>query len=74
MATVPLSGTNIRLLSGVPFSNDYKNTRWFDTQIAQTNYFLAKPTTHVASEHTFQRIEGRNFIRVKKAHRFIMGN
>jgi hypothetical protein len=66
MATVPLSGTNIRLLSGVPFSNDYKNTRWFDTQIAQTNYFLAKPTTHVASEHTFQRIEGRNFIRVKK--------
>jgi hypothetical protein len=26
MATVPLSGTNIRLLSGVPFSNDYKHS------------------------------------------------
>jgi hypothetical protein len=67
MATVPLSGTNIRLLSGVPFNNDYKNTRWFDTQLSQTNYFLSKPTTHVASEHTFQRIEGRHFIRVKKS-------
>lgn len=66
MTTVPLSGTNIRLLSGVPFSNDYKNTRWFDTQGEQTNYFLNKPTTHVAGEHTFQRIEGRSFIRVKK--------
>ena len=40
MATVPLSGTNVRLLSGVPFYNDYKDTRWFDTKAAQTAYFL----------------------------------
>jgi hypothetical protein len=74
MATVPLTGTNIRLLTGVPFSNDYKNTRWFDTREAQSNYFLAKPTTYVNSQHTFQRIEGRNFVRVKKEHRYVMGN
>lgn len=63
MATVPLSGTNIRLMSGVPFSNDYKNTRWFDTKTAQTNYFTAKPTTYVKADHTFQRIEGRHYIK-----------
>jgi hypothetical protein len=66
MATVPLSGTNIRLLTGVPFSNDYKNTRWFDTKEAQTNYFLSKSTTYTNTQHTFQRIEGRNFVRVKQ--------
>jgi hypothetical protein len=67
VATVPLSGTNIRLMTGVPFSNDYKNTRWFDTLSAQTNYFLNKPTTYTNSEHTFQRIEGRHFIAVNKS-------
>jgi hypothetical protein len=66
MTTVPLSGTNIRLLTGVPFSNDYKNTRWFDTREAQTNYFLSKPTTYVKSEHVYQKIEGRHFVRVKQ--------
>jgi hypothetical protein len=67
MATVPLSGTNIRLLTGVPFNNDYKNTRWFDDKNSQTNYFLGKPTTYVQSDHNFQRIEGRTFIRVNKS-------
>jgi hypothetical protein len=62
MATVPLSGTNIRLLSGVPFSNDYKHTRWFDTQSAQESYFLGKTVVHSISQNTFQKIEGKNFI------------
>jgi hypothetical protein len=62
MATVPLSGTNIRLLSGVPFSNDYKHTRWFDTQSTQEDYFLGKTVVHSISQNTFQKIEGKNFI------------
>jgi hypothetical protein len=62
MATVPLSGTNVRLLSDVPFSNDYKNTRWFDNLNDQTNYFLNKPCIWSMNEATFQRIEGRTFI------------
>jgi hypothetical protein len=66
MATVPLSGTNIRLLSGVPFNNDYKNTRWFDTLSEQTTYFQNKTATYTASDHNFQRIEGQSIIRVKK--------
>lgn len=65
MATVPLSGTNIRLLSGVPFNNDYKNTRWFDTTTDQTNYFLSKPVILNLSQSSFQRIEGFSFISVK---------
>ena len=67
MATVPLSGTNIRLLSGVPFSNDYKHTRWFDTINDQENYFLAKTVVHSMSSATFQRIEGKNFISVNQS-------
>jgi hypothetical protein len=67
MATVPLSGTNIRLLSGVPFSNDYKHTRWFDDVTSQTNYFLGKNVVHSVSQQNFQRIEGKNFISVSKS-------
>lgn len=67
MATLPLSGTNVRLLSGVPFSADYKHSRWFDTLSQQTSYFLGKPTTY-RDEGTanFQRIDGRYYIKVHK--------
>jgi hypothetical protein len=67
MATVPLSGTDIRLLSGIPFTNDYKNTRWFDTITNQTAYFNSKPVVHSIVEANFQRIEGYNFIAVNKS-------
>lgn len=67
MATIPLSGTDIRLLSDVPFSNDYKHTRWFGTQAAQTDYFMNKPLTHSMSQANFQRIEGQSFIRADKS-------
>jgi hypothetical protein len=70
MPTVPLSGTNIRLLSGVPFSNDYKHTRWFDTLSQQTTYFSGKIVVHAMDEANFQRVEnntGRTFISVNKS-------
>jgi Caudoviral major tail protein N-terminus len=67
MATVPLSGTDIRLLSGVPFSNDYKNTRWFDTSTDQMAYFDSKPIVHTLAEYNFQRIEGYHYIAVNKS-------
>ncbi|MCU7526729.1 MAG: phage tail protein, partial [Ignavibacteria bacterium] len=67
MATVPLSGTDIRLLSGIPFSNDYKHTRWFDDKTSQTNYFLSKNVIHSIGEANFQRIDGHTFIRVNKS-------
>ncbi len=65
MATVPLSGTNIRLMSGIPFTNDYKHTRWFDNKTQQTNWFLGrKLVVPEISEANFTRIEGRTFIKV----------
>lgn len=64
MASVPLSGTNIRLLSGVPFSGDYKDTRWFDTKSEQTSYFTSKPTVHTMVEANFQRIDGYYYVSV----------
>jgi hypothetical protein len=67
MATVPLSGTSIRLLSGVPFSNDYKNTRWFDTVTQQYDYFINKNIVHSIEQANFQRIEGYHFIAVNKS-------
>lgn len=66
MATIPQSGTNVRLLSNIPFSNDYKNTRWFDTKSEQTTYFQSKPIVHRENEFNYQRIEGQTFIRVKE--------
>lgn len=67
MATVPLSGTNIRFLSGVPFNNDYKNTRWFTSKATQESYFKSKPIVHSEAQMNFQRIEGRNYISISKS-------
>lgn len=67
MATVPLSGTNIRLLSGIQFTNDYKHTRWFDSLNDQTNWFLSQNVVHSMSQANFQRIEGYSFIAVNKS-------
>lgn len=67
MATVPLSGTNIRIISGVPFSNDYKNTRWFDDIGQQSTYFNGKPLVHSMLQANFQRIEGQNYVSVNKS-------
>jgi hypothetical protein len=67
MATVPLSGTDIRLLSSIPFSNDYKHTRWFDTVTDQTAYFGSKPVIHSIVEANFQRIDGHSFLAVNKS-------
>lgn len=55
MATVPLSGTVIRFLSGVPFSNDYKHTRYFATRDEQVNYFSNKDRVHSMEQSSFQR-------------------
>jgi hypothetical protein len=66
MATVPLSGTNIRLMSGIPFTSDYKNSRWFDNITDQTNYFLNKNSVFLISESNFQRIENHTFISVNE--------
>ena len=61
MATVPLSGTNVRLLSGVPFYNDYKDTRWFDTKAQQTAYFLNRACPKSMQQVTFQRFEDKTY-------------
>jgi hypothetical protein len=67
MSTVPLSGTNIRLLSGIPFSNDYKHTRWFDDKTSQTNWFLAQNAVHSIAEANFQRIDPGHFVAVNQS-------
>lgn len=67
MATIPVSGTDIRLLSGIPFSNDYKHTRYFNNVTDQTTYFSSKGVVHRISQANFQRIEGKTFIAVNKS-------
>jgi hypothetical protein len=70
MATVPLSGSDIRLLSSVPFSNDYKNTRWFETVTEQTNYFIGKPAVHTMGNVTptyFKNKDGKSYVAVNKS-------
>jgi hypothetical protein len=67
MSSVPLSGTNIRFLTGIPFQNDYKHTRWFESKTEQTNWFLSRATIHTMGEANFQRIEGYGFLQQIKA-------
>lgn len=67
MATVPLSGTNIKLLSGIKFSNDYKHTRWFDSVSDQNTFFANQTVVHSMNEANFQRMEGYYFISVNKS-------
>lgn len=64
MSTVPVSGTNITLLQGIPFSNDYKNQRWFDNITDQNNYFNSKTVVHAMTQANFQRIDGYHYIKV----------
>src|SRR5690625_3527178 len=67
MATVPISGTSIRLLSGIPFNSDYKNTRWFNSRNEQNSYFNSRNTVHSITQSSFQRIEGRHFVKVNRS-------
>ena len=55
MAVIPLSGTDVRLLSGIPFSSNYRETRYFGGLIDQQNYFENKRVVH--------RMEKANFLR-----------
>jgi hypothetical protein len=48
---MPLSGTNIRLYSDVPFQSDYKHTRWFDDINSQTAWFQAKYLVHSVDQN-----------------------
>jgi hypothetical protein len=67
MSSVPLSGTNIRFLTGIPFQNDYKHTRWFESKTEQTNWFLSRATIHTMGEANFQRIEGYGYFATDKS-------
>lgn len=63
MATVPLSATSVRFISGVPFLNDYHHVRHFDTIQQQRDYFANTPTNvHSMLECAFQRGEKGAYI------------
>jgi len=62
--TLPLSGSNIRLLRDIPWRSDYKHTRYFSSVQEQTNWFLNKTPKTVIAQANFVRIEGRNSIKV----------
>jgi len=66
MATLPTSGTDIRFLSDIPFSLDYKETRWFDSKEEQNDYFDRQTVVHTMGETNFQRPENSTFIAVNK--------
>lgn len=67
MANLPLSGTDIRLLKGIPFSSDKKHTRWFDSVNEQTTYFLNKSPVHVIAQGNFQRVGNSTILSVNKS-------
>lgn len=64
MATVPVSTSEIKILSGVPFQSDYKHTRWFDTQTQQSSYFNGRSILHQRQEFNFVRMTGSYQVRI----------
>jgi hypothetical protein len=64
MAVIPISGSNIDFLKGVPFSNDYKNTRWFDNETDQVSYFDSRSLVHKMIEATFVENNGKAYVSV----------
>lgn len=70
MATVPLSGTNITLLSGIPFQNDFKATRWFSSLAGQQTWFNSQTIVHSVNNFDLMYIdmnEKGKFIKINKS-------
>lgn len=63
MATVPLSASSIRFISGVPFLNDYNHVRHFDTKQQQIDYFNGKNVVHSMTQTTIVTGEKGSFIK-----------
>jgi len=64
MAVIPISGSNVDFLKGVPFSNDYKHTRWFDDETEQLTYFNSRSLVHKMIEATFIENNGKAYVSV----------
>ncbi|QWT50665.1 tail knob protein [Bacillus phage DLn1] len=62
MAVVPVSGSNVFFLKGVPFTNDYKNTRYFENAGDQFNYFNGRPKVHSMVECTFVQNDDKSYV------------
>jgi len=64
MATVPLSYTKVKILSGVPWTIDYKHTRKFNNKSEQLSYFNSKPVLYSEDNNKFILNEGKHSIKV----------
>ena len=61
---IPLSFTDLYIVKGVPFNNDYKNVRWFTNESSQFSYFNSLTKVHSMTGKTFQREKEQSFVRV----------
>lgn len=66
MPSVPISGTSIRLLKGIPFYADYINTRWFKSKGEQTDWFLDQSVVYRETQMNFQRINGYHYMKINQ--------
>lgn len=64
MAAVPRSATRLVIYSGVPFSSDYKHTRWFDARSSQTAFFNSRMTVYDDNEFNVIKREGQHSLKV----------
>jgi len=64
MAVVPVSGSIVHLLKGVPFTNDYKNIRLFNNHSEAFGYFSNRPRVHSMTEVTFVENDGKTYVSV----------
>lgn len=66
--SIPLSGSNIRLYTGIPWRNDYKHTRHFTSVSEQNSWFASKTPVATMSQANYVRIEGKYSVQVPHHH------
>lgn len=63
---LPLSGTNLKVYTNVPFQSDYKHVRWFNTISEQSSYFLGRAKAYETNTFNFQKLENNMIVKVPR--------
>lgn len=53
MPTIPIEGGNARFYAGVPFTSDYKHTRWFTSRTQQDSFFSTQDQVYTMNDVKF---------------------
>lgn len=62
--SLPLSASNVKLMRGIKWRNDYKHTRYFSSIGAQTSWFNNQTVVHQIAQCNIVKVEGKSYVQV----------